>query len=118
MAQPSAFPDEGRADGHYDAGLARIHAGDFEPALAPAWPWLLDEVRRSGATPHLHDLGCGAGLFLAAAVAQGLRADGSDVSPAFVDLARARGLDVWRASAASAPWRETTTAITALGEVL
>ena len=42
---------------------------------------------------HVMDLGCGPGLHGAAMIAQGFRVTGIDATPAFVDTARARGVD-------------------------
>lgn len=104
--------------GLYGASLAGIHAAGYTARLRPAYPFLLDLVRRTGPAPVLHDLGCGDGDWLAAARDAGLPCSGSDLSPAFVALARARGLSVTEAAARTAPWPPGTTAITALGEVL
>ncbi len=104
--------------GLYSAALAHIHADEFTAWQRPAYPWLIEHVRKTADQPHLHDLGCGDGAWLDAASAAGIEVSGSDISPAFVELARARGLDVVVSGARAAPWPDGTTAITALGEVL
>lgn len=103
--------------GLYDSALAQVHAEGFAATYAAGFDWL---AARIGARPdaRLFDLGCGDGTWLSFAAAAGIPGAGADLSPAFVAMARARGFDVRRSTAARAPIPDGTTAITALGEVL
>lgn len=111
-------PDAPIAGGFYHARLAEIHAEAYATGFLRAFPWLIDTIQRAYKAPALHDLGCGDGRFMAAAADAGLKVTGSDISPAFIALARGRGQYVVEAPARSAPWPRGTTALTALGEVL
>ncbi|MBO9408170.1 class I SAM-dependent methyltransferase [Shimia sp. R9_1] len=104
--------------GLYSPDLARIHAEGHTATFAEAFDWLVAEISGGPAPAQLFDVGCGDGTWLAAAQARGLTGAGIDLSPAFVDLARSRGLDVTKGNAASVEIPAGTTAITCLGEVL
>lgn len=104
--------------GLYSPDLARIHAEGFTSTFAEAYAWLCDTITRGPAPAQLFDVGCGDGSWLAFAKARGLAGAGMDLSPAFVDLARSRGLDVIKGNAAHVTIPDGTTALTCLGEVL
>lgn len=104
--------------GLYDTALADVHADGYAGTYAAGFGWICDRIRQSGPQPRLFDVGCGDGTFLAHAARAGIPGAGADLSPAFVDRACARGLDVTCSRAATATIPPGTTAITALGEVL
>lgn len=102
----------------YEPELARVHAEGFASKMAPAFPWLLARIRSTARNPHLWDLGCGDGGWLAFARDRGLPVEGVDRSPAFVNMCQRKGLSVRCADAAQASVPDGVTAVTALGEVL
>ena len=103
--------------GVYDSALAEVHADRFAQTYAQGFDWLAGRIAERAA-PRLLDLGCGDGTWLAHAAARGIPGRGTDISPAFVKRAQARGLDVRLGRAAATPIPDGTTSITALGEVL
>ncbi len=104
--------------GLYSPDLARIHAEGYTATFAEAFDWLTKTLNSGPAPAQLFDVGCGDGSWLAAAQSLGLHGSGVDLSPAFVDLARSRGLSVSEGNAANVEIPSGTTAITCLGEVL
>ena len=100
----------------YGADLARVHAEGF----AARWDGAADrlaELARAGEGPAFAvDVGCGDGRMLAELAARGVPGMGFDVAPAFVEAARARGLDV-RPGDASALTLPAASLVIALGEV-
>ncbi|WP_425045293.1 class I SAM-dependent methyltransferase [Primorskyibacter sp. S87] len=104
--------------GQYPPDLARIHTESYADTFATAFDWLSREIKDAPAQARLFDLGCGDGAWLAAAADRGIPGSGIDLSAAFVELARGRGLEVATGRAAEAQIPAGTSAITALGEVL
>lgn len=101
----------------YTQPLAAIHASEFAGMWDAATDFLAQSARRTGGSPFVVDIGCGDGRMLARLREVGVPGWGCDISPAFVAAAKARGLDVVQADAASvAP--PPATLIIALGEVL
>lgn len=102
----------------YGSTLARVHSEGFSEWLAPAYPWLLERVRSTGARPALWDVGCGDGSWLASVQKSGVSCSGVDRASAFVSMCRHKGLSVVQGEAAQAAIPAGVTAVTALGEVL
>jgi SAM-dependent methyltransferase len=111
------MPEPEPARDFYGADLARIHAEAYAPAFDRAADWFAELARRPAAPPFVFDLGCGDGRMLAALAARGVPGAGVDLSPAFVALARGRGLDVRQGDAAAAAI-PSATLVVALGEAL
>jgi SAM-dependent methyltransferase len=65
-------------------------------------------VRRVGTGGELLDVGCGTGLILERVVRFARHARGVDLSPEMLDRARARGLDVQEADAATLPFDDAS----------
>jgi ubiquinone/menaquinone biosynthesis C-methylase UbiE len=65
-------------------------------------------VRRVGTSGELLDVGCGTGLILERVTRFARHARGVDLSPGMLDRARARGLDVSEADAATLPFDDAT----------
>lgn len=108
MRQPEEF---------YGPELARIHAESFAQMWDPAVPFLAALARESSGTCFVSDLGCGDGRMLQALTSQGIAGWGCDISAAFVNLARERGLHVDQCDAARVQV-PTSSLVVALGEVL
>jgi SAM-dependent methyltransferase len=104
--------------GTYPLDLARIHSDGFTDTFATGFDWLAAEILNGPRPARLFDIGCGDGTWLATTRERGVRGSGVDLSPAFVELAWARGLDVTEARAAEVTIPGGTTASAALGEVL
>jgi SAM-dependent methyltransferase len=88
------YPDEREHAGpeHLDPG----YVAGYDAKAALDVESALDFLRRHGLGPEttLVDLGCGTGLLAAAAAAEARRVVGVDVSPAMLEVARARSEDV------------------------
>ena len=104
--------------GIYDADLAAIHSEGYSATYGAGFDWLCDRILAGPSPAGLFDVGCGDGTWLAHAAGRGITGAGCDLSPPFVAMARARGLDVTLARAGVVTIPEGTTAVTALGEVL
>ncbi len=104
--------------GLYTPDLARIHAEGYNDTFEEAHDWLAAEILRGPAQARLFDIGCGDGNWLSVAGDRGVIGSGIDLSPAFVEIAQARGLSVKQGNAADIRIPKCTTAITCLGEVL
>ena len=102
----------------YGTTLARIHAEAFADTFRTAWPWLSAQILERMASPVLLDVGCGDGAWLAYAANMKIAVQGIDISSAFVEMARTRGVRVELNSAAGVRPPADLTAVTALGEVL
>lgn len=74
----------------YGPDLAAIHAGSFEALAASAADTLVAHFPSAKSPGRLLDLGCGAGPLSQRLLRQGFKAWGVDVSPAFIQHARAR----------------------------
>ncbi len=104
--------------GLYSPDLARIHAEGYNDTFDEAHDWLAAQILHGPANAHLFDIGCGDGTWLSVAEDRGVMGEGVDLSPAFVEIAQARGLLVKQGNAADIRIPKGTTAITCLGEVL
>lgn len=74
---------------------------------------LLDELELAVTLPFARgrevlEVGCGTGLILARVAEQAKRAQGVDLSPGMLELARRRGLDVTEASATALPFPDAS----------
>jgi SAM-dependent methyltransferase len=104
--------------GLYTPDLARIHAEGYNDTFEEAHDWLAAEILHGPVNAHLFDIGCGDGTWLSVAEDRGVMGEGVDLSPAFVEIAQARGLLVKQGNAADIHIPKGTTAVTCLGEVL
>lgn len=105
---------------HYSEDLAFIHDRGFGDFARAAAPFLLAELRRGGfTTGRVVDLGCGSGIWARSLVDAGYAVHGLDISPAMIELARARvpegRFDVGSFTSFDPP---SSVAVTALGEPL
>lgn len=76
--------------GFYDQDLAHIHHAGFDEFVTGCMPGLLSAFRAAGIEKGtVVDLGCGGGLWLRALIEIGYDAVGVDISPAFIEMARA-----------------------------
>ena len=107
-------------DPFYDADLATIHHegfGDFARRAAPGLLRLLRAAEIESGT--VVDLGCGSGIWLAAAAQAGFQTAGVDVSEPFVSLARRRVPQAAIRCGSVYGYRiPSCDAVTALGEVV
>ena len=99
--------------GLYDADLAAIHAAGFSSTYADGFQWLVTQIDGP-----LFDLGCGDGTWLRFAAGHGVAGAGCDISPSFVEMARAHAMTVQLSDAQTVALPCDTSHVTALGEVL
>lgn len=104
--------------GLYTPDLARIHSEGYNDTFDEAHDWLAAQILNGPGNAQLFDIGCGDGTWLSVAEDRGVPGEGVDLSPAFVEIAQARGLLVKQGNAADIRIPKGTTAITCLGEVL
>lgn len=109
--------DDPTASPFYGEPLAEAHSDGFASHWDDAADWLADLARQTSSPPCVVDIGCGDGRMLQALAEKGVTGCGFDISAAFVDRARKRGLDVQVCDAANLAIPDATLII-ALGEVL
>lgn len=105
---------------NFDVDLAYIHDVGYCAFATGVAPGVVERLRRSGISEGLIvDLGCGSGVLAKHLLDHGYSVLGIDISPAMIDLARARAptADLRQGSWHTAPLPRCR-AITALGEVL
>lgn len=106
-------------DEFYGSDLAAIHAEAFEALAAAAAETVLAHIPSPSSSRRLLDLGCGAGPLSLRLSQQGFRVWGVDLSPALIELARARLPDGEFVTGSVVDVAlPTASAVVAVGEVL